>query len=84
MPPRLVYSAMQLHEMWARGDSREEIAAALGCSTSHVQELARRHKLPRRQRAVQEIFAGDPTPQEIEAWMAQMREKHLAEMRAIG
>ena len=83
MPPRLKYSALQLHEMWAAGDSRDEIAAALGCSTSHVQELCRRHKLPPRQRAVKEIFESDPTPDEIERAKAEIKARHMAEMREM-
>lgn len=84
MPQRMTYSALQLHEMWAAGDSREEIAAALGCSTSHVQELCRRHKLPRRQRPVKEIFENDPTPEQIAERAAEIRERHMAEMRAMA
>lgn len=82
MPPRLTYSPLQLHEMWARGDSREEIAAALGCSTSHVQELCKRHRLPPRQRANKEIFENDPTPEQIAERAAEIKARHLAAMRA--
>jgi len=83
MPPRLTYSPLQLHEMWARGDSREEIAAALGCSTSHLQELCKRHKLPPRQRANKEIFENDPTPDDIERMKAEIKARHMEEMRAM-
>lgn len=83
MPMPIAYCARQLHEMWASGVSCKEIAAALGCSLSHVTELARRHQLPRRQRPVKEIFASDPTPDEIEQRKREIRERHLAEMRAM-
>lgn len=81
MTRRIEYCALQLHEMWARGDSREEIAAALGCSASLVNKLALRHKLQRRQRPVKEILDNDPTPDKIERWKALFKERHLEEKR---
>jgi len=59
------YCAVTLHRLWARGDSYQEIAAALGCSQSFVSRLKDRHKLPNRQKANREIFEDDPTPEEI-------------------
>lgn len=82
MPLPIDYCPERLHQMWARGDSNAEIAAALGCSESHVTKLARRHRLPRRQRPVKEIFENDPTPDEIAYWKVVLKERHLAEMRA--
>lgn len=83
MPPPVHYCALRLHEMWARSDSNQEIAAALGCSESHVNTLARRHGLPRRQRPIKEIFENDPTPNEIERLKAEIKARHMAEMRAM-
>jgi transposase len=69
--------------MWARGDSYKEIAAALGCSESFVHDLKVRHKLPNRQRATTEILKNDPTPEQIRERAAKIRERHMAEMRAM-
>lgn len=70
---KLEYCAATLHAMWARGDSYEEIAAALGCSVSHVHHLKVRHKLPDRQKPTREIFADDPTPEQIAERAAECR-----------
>jgi DNA-binding CsgD family transcriptional regulator len=42
------YCALTLHRLWARGDSYQEIAAALGCSQTFISTLKDRHKLPNR------------------------------------
>jgi Homeodomain-like domain len=67
------YCALTLHRLWARGDSYQEIAAALGCSQSFVHRLKTRHKLPNRQKAPKDIFADDPTPEQIEERAAECR-----------
>lgn len=69
------YCAATLHKLWARGDSYQEIAAALGCSESFVHKLKVRHKLPNRQRATREIFENDPTPDQILELAAEIRAK---------
>lgn len=69
------YCAATLHKLWARGDSYRDIAAALGCSVSYVHRLKVRHKLPNRQRTTREIFADDPTPEEIAERAAEIRAK---------
>ena len=84
MPLPIDYCPEQFHQMWDRGDSCEAIAAYLGCSTSFVTKLARRHGLPRRQRPVREIFDSDPTLEDIERMKRELRERHMAEMRAMG
>ena len=83
MPYPVLYCPLQLHQMWARGDSCTEIAAALGCSESYVHDLKMRHKLPNRQRPTKEIFENDPTPDQIRERAAEIRERHMAEMRAM-
>lgn len=84
MPYPVQYCAEQLHQMWASGVSNADIAAALGCSESFVTKLARRHRLPRRQKPPKEIFENDPTPEQIAERAAEIRARHMAEMRALG
>jgi hypothetical protein len=71
------YCALTLHELWARGDSYLEIAAALGCSQSFVARLKVRHKLPDRQKPNREIFADDPTPEQIAERAAECRARRV-------
>ena len=78
MPTRKIeYCAVKLHELWARGDSYLEIAAALGCSESFVHHLKVRHKLPHRQKPTREIFDDDPTPEQIAERAAECRAKRV-------
>lgn len=81
MPQRIDYCVETLHRLWARGDSYQEIAAALGCGQSLIHKLRRRHKLPHRQKPTKEIFDDDPTPAEISAAKAKLKEAHLQFMR---
>lgn len=74
---RIEYCAATLHELWARGDSYLEIAAALGCSESFVHHLKKRHKLPNRQKSAKEIFADDPTPEQIAERAAECRARRV-------
>ena len=74
----VVYCAATLHQLWARGDSYQEIAAALGCSQSFVSRLKERHKLPNRQKATREIYEDDPTPEQIAERAAECRERRAA------
>jgi len=67
------YCALTLHRLWARGDSYQEIAAALGCAQSHIHHLKVRHKLPHRQKPTREIFEDDPTPEQIAERAAECR-----------
>ena len=59
------YCALQLHEMWARDATYQEMADAIGCSKAFISRLKNRHKLPDRQRRLKDIYAGDPTPEQI-------------------
>ena len=77
---RIEYCAAKLHELWARGDSYLEIAAALGCSESFVHHLKVRHKLPHRQKPTREIFEDDPTPEQIAERAAECRAKRVVPM----
>jgi hypothetical protein len=71
------YCVATLHLLWARGDSYQEIAAALGCSQSYVHRLKTRHKLPNRQKATRDILADDPTPEEIAERAAECRSRRV-------
>jgi hypothetical protein len=71
------YCALTLHRLWARGDSYQEIAAALGCSQSFVCRLKVRHKLPNRQKGTREIFEDDPTPEQIAERAAECRARRV-------
>ena len=69
------YCVETLHRMWASGESYYAIAAALGCLVSFVHRLKMRHKLPNRQRTLREVYAGDPTPEQIAERAAEQRAK---------
>jgi hypothetical protein len=71
------YCAVTLHRLWARGDSYQEIAAALGCSQTFISTLKDRHKLPNRQKPNREIFDADPTPEEIAERAAECRARRV-------
>jgi len=71
------YCAATLHRLWARGDSYQEIAAALGCSQSFVGRLKDRHKLPNRQKATKDILDDDPTPEQIAERAAECRARRV-------
>jgi hypothetical protein len=71
------YCVATLHRLWARGDSYQEIAAALGCSQSFVSRLKDRHKLPNRQKATKDILEDDPTPEEIAERAAECRARRV-------
>jgi hypothetical protein len=71
------YCVATLHRLWARGDSYQEIAAALGCSQSFVSRLKDRHQLPNRQKATRDILADDPTPEQIAERAAECRARRV-------
>jgi len=83
MPRTLfTYSVTHLERLWARGDTYQEIAAALGCRAQQVGELRRRHGLP--PRSCKHVRSEpDPTPVQIRERAARIRERHMAEMRAM-
>jgi hypothetical protein len=71
------YCTLTLHRLWARGDSYQEIAAALGCSQTFISTLKDRHKLPDRQKPTRDIFADDPTPEQIAQRAAECRARRV-------
>lgn len=70
----LRYSEEHLRQLWARGDSYTEIAAALGCAATTIPDLKKRHGLPNRGRR-QGRPVPDPTLDEIEERAAVERAK---------
>ncbi len=68
----LRYSVEHLRQLWARGDTYQEIAAALGCKDTTIDHLKRRHGLPNRGRRHGKPVA-DPTPDEIAERAAELR-----------
>lgn len=82
MPQRTIqYCEQTLRQMWASGASYQEIAAAIGCGESFIHKLKLRHKLPNRQKPTKEIFADDPTPEQIAVEAAKLRAAHMEHMR---
>ena len=71
------YCTLTLHRLWARGDSYQQIAAALGCSQTFISTLKDRHKLPNRQKPNREIFEDDPTPEQIAERAAECRARRV-------
>lgn len=68
----LRYSVEHLRQLWARGDTYQEIAAALGCKATTIDDLKRRHGLPNRGRRQGRPVA-DPTPEQIAERAAEVR-----------
>jgi hypothetical protein len=80
----VIYDIEKLKKLWDKGLTHIEIADALGCPTAYVAQLRERHKLPPRRRAYHGPKEwNDPTPAEIEERKRELRERHLAEMRAM-
>jgi hypothetical protein len=71
------YCPVLLRQLWARGDSYQKIAAALGCSQSYVSRLKVRHKLPDRQKVTRDILEDDPTPEQIAERAAECRARRV-------
>jgi hypothetical protein len=67
------YCPVTFRQLWARGDSYQEIAVALGCSQSYISKLKVRHSLPDRPRSNRDILADDPTPEQIAERAAECR-----------
>lgn len=76
-----VYDVNVLRRLWAAGKTHQQIAAALGCSEMYVSQLRQRHNLPKRRMKFTPPVAVDPTEAEIAARAAQIRAKHLDELR---
>ena len=70
---RLVYDKDVLKQLWADGKTHAEIAAALGCSKDYVENLRKRHGLPRRPRRHHKKQEDNPTPEQIAERAAECR-----------
>jgi len=66
-----------------RGETHIQIASALGCPEVYVAKLRVRHNLPIRRRSYYRPTI-DPSPEELERLKKELRDKHYAEMRAMG
>jgi hypothetical protein len=80
----VVYNVEKLKKLWNQGRTHAQIASALGCPVLYVSQLRERHKLPKRRRSYYRPSIVDPTPDELERLKQELREKHFAEMRALG
>lgn len=80
----VIYDVEKLKELWHQGQTHAQIASALGCPVLYVSELRVRHNLPRRRQKYRPPSIRDPSPEELERLKRELREKHLAEMRALG
>jgi hypothetical protein len=80
---QVIYDVAKLKKLWKKGLTHIEIADALGCPAAYVAQLRERHNLPLRRRAYHGPSEFDPTPAQIEERKRELRERHLAEMRAM-
>ena len=80
----VIYTLNKLKKLWNQGRTHAQIASALGCPVVYVAQLRERHKLPMRRRSYHKPAIVDPTPDELERLKKELREKHFAEMRALG
>lgn len=80
----VIYDVEKLKELWHQGQTHAQIASALGCPVLYVSQLRVRHDLPRRRQKYRPPSIRDPSPAELERLKKELREKHLAEMRALG
>lgn len=80
----VIYDVEKLKRLWAEGKTHSQIAKALGCPPVYVAQLRVRHNLPQRRRSYHKPSIRDPSPAELERLKKELREKHLAEMRAMG
>ena len=71
------YDLALLQRLWAAGKTHIEIAAALGCVEKKVEQLRRRHALPRRPRKYAPPVDADPTPEQIEERAAECRARRI-------
>lgn len=81
---QVVYDVEKLKKLWHQGRSHAQIATALGCPAAYVPQLRERHNLPKRRQQYRPPSIRDPSPEELERLKKELREKHFAEMRAMG
>ena len=75
------YDLAVLQRLWAAGKTHIEIAAALGCAEKQVEQLRRRHALPRRPRKQAPPVTVDPTPEQIATGAKELRQRHMEQMQ---
>ena len=80
----VIYDVEKLKTLWNQGRTHTQIASALGCPVVYVAQLRVRHNLPSRRQKYRPPSIRDPSPDELEKLKKELREKHLAEMRALG
>jgi len=80
----IVYDVEKFKKLWHQGRTHAQIASALGCPVVYVAQLRERHNLPMRRRSYHKPAIVDPSPDELERLKKELREKHFAEMRALG
>lgn len=71
-----------LRQMWDAGVPADVIARHLGIGRQRMHELRREHGIPDRVCKYRKRIV-DPTPDEIEQGKREVRERHLAAMRAL-
>ena len=80
----VIYDLNKLRDLWNQGRTHRQIASALGCPVVYVAQLRVRHNLPIRRRSYYRPAIVDPSPSELERLKNELRDKHFAEMRALG
>jgi len=80
----VIYDVEKFKKLWHQGRTHAQIASALGCPVLYVSELRARHNLPTRQQKYRPPSIRDPSPDELERLKKELREKHFAEMLALG
>jgi len=71
--------SQEFRRLWESGTPAATIAGCFGLTMSQVYKLRRELSIKSRDK----IVTKDPTPSQIAERAAALREKHLAEMRAI-
>lgn len=73
----------ELFRLWTAGLTMDDIAGEFGVSRTVIRAWRQRYKLPPRRSRFARVEV-DPTPDELEQRKREIRERHLAEMRAMG
>lgn len=74
-------SIPELFQLWVQGLHVDEIAKRLRTTTAMVYQLKTMYRLPKRERVCHRE-ENDPPPDEIERRKAEIKARHMAEMRA--
>lgn len=70
----------EFRELWESGTPVGTIASRFGVTINHVYKLRQQFGIAERDKVVTK----DPTPTQIAERAAALRERHLADMRALG